>query len=158
MKTIISTIIALLLISSVAMTGFALDQKSNKSGGTADAMKEPPDNPDEPDPGPGGPEPETIKLKTKVTFLSVQYNTQSWSFAGFATNNTGKTIPVGAKIQYVYKSTAPGYFFTAGSTKKGSITLSKALAPNDILNLGTAVYVTSQSNPTVTCEAFYFKK
>lgn len=157
MKNIFSIMIALFLISSITMTGLAVDQKSKKGGGSADAKKEPPDNPDEPDPGPGGPDPEIIKLKTKVDFIGAQYSTQSWSFSGFAINNTGKVIPKGTKIQYVFKSTAPGHFFQAGSTKKGTVTVTLALKPNDVLNLGNAVYVTSQSNPTVTCEAHYLK-
>jgi hypothetical protein len=84
-----------------------------------------------------------------------------WCFHGFVTNTTGKGIPKGARINYYFSSSKPGYFQTAGgglSTLQGTLYLKEPLAANASLFIGSVTFVTTRNPPQINGTAQYWKR
>jgi hypothetical protein len=84
-----------------------------------------------------------------------------WYFHGFVTNTTGKGIPKGARINYYFSSSKPGYFQAAGgglSTLQGTLYVKEPLAANASLFVGSVTFVTSRNPPQINGTAQYWKR
>src|SRR5689334_1906470 len=112
-KPIFSMMIALLLVSALTLPSLAGEQKGKPGGGQSNYK---PDKPDQPDPEPGDPN-MYIKVDCKAVLQGVQYGkamneASNWYYHGTLINKTGQVIPKGAKIEYSFSSSKPGYFQT----------------------------------------------
>lgn len=176
MKNILSLLASMLLVSALALTGFAVQQKDKKTvgkdkktDGTSNIAKPP----DKDDPGPGGvPDPapedsyEYIKLNCWLQVASVKwrtnvlYESDVWSFRTYAVNNTGKAIPASEKIVYFLKGTKGDFKTSTGffPTTQVTVPLVSSFPKNGTFYLGWAEFHTRENPAQVTCEAYHKKK
>lgn len=137
MKKVYSTMMILMFLTAVVISGLAGAQSGKPQG------PEPKEN-----------EPIIVKLDCKAVFQSktspVSLNDPtSWYFHGYITNKTGQVIPKGAKIEYSFSSSKPGYFQTGTGgvpVLRKSMILQQALPQNGQLFVGGLTFITT-NNP-----------
>jgi hypothetical protein len=150
MKKIFSTMMILMAITMTAMTSLAGAQHGKPE------PKEPPEK-----------EPYIyIKVGCAAVFQSKTSpaslnDPTSWYFHGYVTNTTGKVIPKGARIEYNFSSSKPGYFQTNSGgvpTLHKTMYLKEALAANGKVFVGGVTFVTTKNPAQVSGSAQYWKR
>jgi hypothetical protein len=149
MKKVFSTMMILMAMTMFTLTGLA---------GAQHGKPEPKDPPEK--------EPFIyINMGCKAVFQSksspVSLNDPTnWYFHGYVTNTTGKVIPKGARIEYHFTSSKPGYFQTKTGgvpTLNGVIYLKEALATNAELFVGGVTFITTKNPAQIKGSAQYRK-
>jgi hypothetical protein len=149
MKKVFSTMMILMAVTMVAITGIA--------GGYANGQIGKPEQPEK--------DYKKIIVSCKADFQSksspVALNeATSWYFHGYLTNKTGQVIPKGTKIEYSFSSLKPGYFQTNSGgvmALKGAVVLKQALGVNSELYIGGVTFVTTKNPAKINASAFYLK-
>jgi hypothetical protein len=148
MKKIYSTMMILMVVTMMAITGLAGGQSGKPE------KREPKEN-----------EEQRIPLQCTTVFQSKTSPTSlneptSWFFHGYITNKTGQVIPKGARIEISFSSSKPGYFQTNSGgvpVLRKVMMLQQALGVNGQLFVGGLTFVTTNNPAQITGHAEWVK-